>query len=83
MELFYGNSDGDVVRLSPEESGHCVRVLRHRLGDEIFVIDGGRLIEEGTHAELMARGGKYAELFTTQAKRYLETQTENETKEDK
>lgn len=40
MELFYGNSDGDVVRLSPEESGHCVRVLRHRLGDEIFVIDG-------------------------------------------
>ena len=40
MELFYGNSDGDVVRLSPEESGHCIRVLRHRLGDEIFVIDG-------------------------------------------
>ena len=68
--------------------GKTTLFVSHRLSSattatKIFVIDGGRLIEEGTHAELMARGGKYAELFTTQAKRYLETQTENETKEDK
>ena len=41
MELFYAYdvSDG-VCRLDTEESGHCVRVLRHRTGDEIDVIDG-------------------------------------------
>lgn len=40
MELFYGTYDGTCVRLSAEESGHLVRVLRHRAGDEIHVIDG-------------------------------------------
>ncbi len=47
MELFYSNDiDGDVVRLDEEESGHCVRVLRHRAGDEISVIDGrGALLQ--------------------------------------
>ena len=41
MEVFYSNdiSDGR-VRLSPEESAHCVKVLRHRVGDEIFVSGG-------------------------------------------
>lgn len=45
MELFYTNGiDGSLCRLDEEESGHCVRVLRHRVGDEICVIDGkGRL----------------------------------------
>lgn len=45
MELFYTNGiDGNLCRLDEEESGHCVRVLRHRAGDEICVIDGkGRL----------------------------------------
>lgn len=41
MELFYTNGiDGNLCRLDEEESGHCVRVLRHRAGDEICVIDG-------------------------------------------
>ena len=41
MELFYSSDIRDgIVRLDPEESGHCVRVLRHRAGDEISVIDG-------------------------------------------
>ena len=41
MELFYSyETDGRTCRLDPEESGHCVRVLRHRAGDEIHVIDG-------------------------------------------
>jgi len=41
MELFFSDDicDGR-VRLDAEESGHCVRVLRHRPGDEISVIDG-------------------------------------------
>ena len=41
MELFYAYEiSGRAVRLSQEESQHCVRVLRHRVGDEIDVIDG-------------------------------------------
>ena len=41
MELFYAyEADGRFCRLDPDESGHCCRVLRHRVGDEIHVIDG-------------------------------------------
>lgn len=41
MELFYSAyTDGGLISLDQEESAHCVRVLRHRNGDEISVIDG-------------------------------------------
>lgn len=41
MEIFYSNDiEGGVLRLDAEESGHCVRVLRHREGDAVDVIDG-------------------------------------------
>ena len=41
MELFYScDEQGGILTLDAEESGHCVRVLRHRAGDEISVIDG-------------------------------------------
>lgn len=41
MELFYAYEvSGGMCLLDAEESGHCVRVLRHRTGDEIDVIDG-------------------------------------------
>jgi ABC-type multidrug transport system fused ATPase/permease subunit len=34
-------------------------------------MDGGRVAESGDHAELLARGGLYAELFSLQAQGYL------------
>lgn len=41
MELFYSrNIEGGICHLDQDESGHCVKVLRHRAGDEISVIDG-------------------------------------------
>ena len=41
MELFYSRDIcGGVCRLDQDESGHCIKVLRHRSGDEISVIDG-------------------------------------------
>ena len=51
--------------------------VSHRLSsattaDRIIVLDGGELAEVGTHKELMELGGRYYELFTTQAKRYNE-----------
>ncbi len=46
-------------------------VIAHRLStvreaDEVVVVDGGRVVERGTHRELLARGGLYAELYRTQ-----------------
>ena len=41
-----------------------------RMADLIVVLDGSRLVEVGSHAELMARGGQYAELYGIQASAY-------------
>ena len=41
MELFFSRDiAGGICRLDQDESGHCIKVLRHRSGDEISVIDG-------------------------------------------
>lgn len=41
MEIFYSSeASGSTVFLDQEESAHCVKVLRHRTGDEITIVDG-------------------------------------------
>ena len=41
MELFYSRDiEGGICQLDQDESTHCIKVLRHRAGDEISVIDG-------------------------------------------
>jgi len=42
-----------------------------RSADRIFVLRGGRLIEQGSHEKLLAEGDQYAELFSMQAAAYL------------
>lgn len=41
-----------------------------RRGDEIIVLSGGKLIEQGTHEKLLEQGGRYARLFDMQAAGY-------------
>ncbi|MEU4442913.1 ABC transporter ATP-binding protein [Actinosynnema sp. NPDC050801] len=51
--------------------GRTAVVIAHRLStiraaDLILVVEGGRVVERGTHAELLAAGGRYEELYRTQ-----------------
>jgi ATP-binding cassette subfamily B protein len=40
------------------------------MADLILVLDGSRLVEVGTHAELISKGGQYADLYGIQAAAY-------------
>jgi len=48
------------------------RLASTRFCDRILLIENARIAEEGTHEELLARGGRYAELFAVQSKYYQE-----------
>ncbi len=55
--------------------GRSVILITHRLAsvqmaDRAVVLRGGKLVEEGDHAELLRRGGEYAELWWLQAEKY-------------
>jgi ATP-binding cassette subfamily B protein len=57
--------------------GRTVLLISHRFSsvlnaDRIYVLKRGRIVEQGSHAELMRLNGLYAELFTLQAAAYLE-----------
>lgn len=41
-----------------------------RMADQIIVLDKGRIVEQGSHRQLLDRGGQYATLFTLQARAY-------------
>jgi ATP-binding cassette subfamily B protein len=66
-----GSSNGK----PPEMSGRVTILVSHRfstvrMADRIIVLDGARLVEAGSHEELMAAGGTYAELYHIQAAAY-------------
>jgi len=62
----------DFARLA---RGRTALLITHRLAsvreaDRILVLKAGRLVEDGGHGELLAKGGEYAELWRLQAERY-------------
>ena len=65
-------SEADVqAALDTALAGRTALVIAHRLStviaaDQILVVEGGRIVQRGTHDELLAAGGRYAELYRTQ-----------------
>ena len=62
-------------RFSDLTSNKMALLISHRfstvrMADRIVVLEGGRLVEEGTHPQLMAAGGRYASMFEMQAASY-------------
>ena len=58
--------------------GRTVLFISHRfstvrLADRIYVLHAGRVVEAGTHDELVSRDGRYAQLWRLQAASYLRT----------
>jgi len=56
--------------------GKTVIAIAHRLStiaamDRLIIMDEGRIVEQGTHAELLRRGGLYAELWARQSGGFL------------
>ena len=54
------------------------RLSSVRRADRIVVIHGGRIVEDGSHAALMAARGRYATLFTLQAERFAADEARGE-----
>lgn len=48
------------------------RLASAAMADRIYLLENGRIVEQGTHAELMRQGGRYQEMFSIQAKNYGE-----------
>ena len=66
--------------------GKTVLAIAHRLStiaemDRIVVLDAGRIVEQGSHAELLAQGGLYARYWQRQSGGFIGTDDEAEAAE--
>jgi ATP-binding cassette subfamily B protein len=71
----YAAAVHDTVHSGTPDNGRITILVSHRfstvrMADHIVVLDGARVVEAGSHEELMAQGGTYAELYGIQAAAY-------------
>ena len=64
------------VGIDKNARGKTVVFITHRLSttrhvDKIYMFENGKIIESGSHDELISSNGKYADMFELQAKKYL------------
>jgi ATP-binding cassette, subfamily B, bacterial len=62
-----------MARFRELAAGRTALIITHRFttamqADVIHVMDEGRIVESGSHLELLARGGRYAQSWTTQTR---------------
>ena len=61
----------NIIRKLSKELGKTVILISHRLAnvvksDQIFMLDGGSIVESGTHSQLIKNNGAYATLYKKQ-----------------
>ena len=77
-------AESDLYQKYSDLTGNCTSVyISHRLAstrfcDRVLLIENGGIAEEGTHEELLEKGGRYAYLFNVQSKYYKEGAMEDE-----
>lgn len=77
-------AESDLYQKYSDLTGNCTSVyISHRLAstrfcDRVVLIENGGIAEEGTHEELLEKGGRYAYLFNIQSKYYKEGAMEDE-----
>ncbi len=69
--------------IAREGKDHTLLFISHRLSsvrhcDKVFMLEKGRIIEEGSHEELMAMNGSYAKMYRRQANNYLAIEEDGE-----
>jgi len=76
--------EAEIFRRLLDATRDCTTILvSHRfstvrLADRIAVVEGGRVVEQGTHEELMAVGGRYRTMYDLQASRFVEVDESGE-----
>jgi ABC-type multidrug transport system fused ATPase/permease subunit len=76
--------EAEIFRRLIETTRHCTTILvSHRFStvrhaDRIIVVEEGRVIEDGSHDELMALGGRYRAMYELQASRFIEIDDQGE-----
>ncbi len=73
------------LKYSETTTGKTSIYISHRLSstrfcDRIVLLEGGQIVESGTHAALMEQGGRYAQLYEMQSQYYKDQQKEEERK---